>query len=288
MDSTEVHADQPYPVQRATEFLLSHSELRSMVEALGPHFGADNGNPLIRRLSTDSNIVAATHDQYRAACKIDLTQADDPWDNGKVFALASTLFLSILTQDDLMGGTCFVTVANAAASQQYAIINIVANRHAYCGRGGGSSTAAVAREDVGYLLILGNDLTPQRVFRAHSVMSHDCRDGVQSWWANSAVKQLVTMAGQIVSLHSISNEGLSFRTSDGRYLAYIAISSDVHRKARVCSVEELTANLSGGVAVSSQVEGRSDEDVANAVFAEEPFLMKRDTQAYTLCEFIAD
>lgn len=288
MNSVEVHADQPYPVQRATEFLLSHSELRSMVDALGPHFGSDTGNPLIRRLSSDSNIVAATHDQYRAACKIDLTQADDSWDNGKVLSLASALFLSVLTQEDLMDGTCFVTVANAAASQQYAFINVVTNRQAYCGRGGGVGTAAVAREDVGYLLVLGDDVTPQRIFKADSVMSHDCRDGVRSWWTNSAIKQLVTISDQIASLHSISNEGLSFRASDGRYLAYVVISPDVHRRARVCSVEELTANLSGGVVVSSQVEGRSDEDVANAVFAEEPFLMKRDTQAYTLCEFIAD
>lgn len=288
MDSTEVNADQPYPVQRATEYLLSHSELRSKVDALGPHFGADDGNPLIRRLSTDSNIVAATHDQYRAACKIDLTHADESWGNGEVFSLASALFLHVITQDDLRDGTCFVTVANAAASEQYAVINIVANRHAYCGRGGGVGAAAVAREDVGYLLVLGDDLTPQRVFRAHSVMSHDCRDGVRSWWTNSAIKQLVTISAQVKSLHSISNEGLSFQTNDGRYLAHIAVSSEVHKKARVCSVEELSANLSGGEVVSSQFEGRSDEDVANAVFAEEPFLMKRDTQAYTLCEFIAD
>lgn len=259
-----------------------------MVDELGPHFGADDGNPLIRRLSTDSSIVAVTHDQYRAACKIDLTQTDVPWDDDKVFALASALFLNVLTQDDLKDGTCFVTVASVTASQHYAVINVVTNRHPYCGRGGGVGAAGVAREDVGYLLIFGGDLTPQSIFRAHSVMGHDCRDGVESWWTTSAVKELVAISNQIVSLHSISNEGLSFHTGDGRYLAYIVISSDIHKKARVCSVEELSAKLSVGDLVASQVEGRSDEDVANVIFSEVPFLTKRDTQAYTLCEFLAE
>ena len=279
-------ADQPYPVQRATEYILGHSALRSVIDDLEPYFGENGGNPFIRRLSSNHNIFAVTFDKHKIACQFDLTQYLGSREQSALVGLATNLLGNVLEDSDVGKGSCFATVSSFDTNQHYAVLNFTSNASPHCGQGGGSGLER-GGVDAAYLFRLDSNASVQ-FRRARTVKGHDCRDSVANWWWSAAIKEAVQNIETIGIVHSISDQGVAVQHNDGRYIAYLNVGTDRAKVFQLCTLSDLSAFHLADSTFLTAANNLGMERIADAIFTDPNVFPGRDTLGYVLCQKVSD
>lgn len=287
ISSLGASADQPHAVQRATEFLLDHSALRFFVDDFEPHFGMEGGNPFVRRLSSNNDILAATYDNYQSACQFDLTAYSGARDKEKIVEMTRSIFMAFLNKSDTKNRTCFVTIASFAGNQHYAVLDFTINAFSHCGRGSGPYVSETGN-GIAYLVKLDAGGSATEVRLSRGVETHDCRDGVRDWWLTPALVESVRNFEKIETLHSLSDRGVVFRQPDGLYIVYINVNDTDYKRFRLCAIEEIEALHRDDAPFISAIKTVDIDKLADTVLTDQNIFPHRDLRAYTLCKIVSE